>query len=169
MLFLSPVPASASPRSPWIGGIVASTRGFSEDSGHPPGEYLDLGLFLDPFQFGFLNPSASLRLVLPLFPFGPERSMAAFGIDLDLVSLRFHSLRGLLDQASALSPGLAASWTFGLPEGILAGELILTARVLRLKTGDARYSFLSPELILGEGFAVSGWGLRLFDFAYFMF
>ncbi len=168
LLFFS-FTASAAPRLPWTGGFVTSTRGFSASSEHLPGEYLDLGIFLDPFQRSFLNPSASMRMVLPLFPLDTGRAMVALGLDLDLLSFRNHPLRSITAQASALSPALAASWSFRIQDGFLDGDLYLTAHILRLRTGDASYSLLSPELILDAGFNLTGWGLRLYDFSFFLF
>jgi hypothetical protein len=161
--------AAAAPRLPWTGGFVTSTRGFSGSSEHLPGEYLDLGVFLDPFQRSFLNPSASMRMVLPLFPLDTGRAMVALGLDLDLLSFRNHPLRSITAQTSALSPALAAAWSFRIRDGFLGGDLYLTAHLLRLRTGDASYSFLSPELILDAGFTMTGWGLRLYDFSFFLF
>lgn len=169
LLSLFSFTAAAAPLLPWSGGFVTSTRGFSESSGQPPGEYLDLGVFLDPFQRPFLNPSASVRMVIPLFPLDTGRSMVAVGLDLDLMSFRNHPLRSIMAQSSALSPALAAAWSFRLQDGLLHGDLYLAAHLLRLRTGDASYSLLSPELILGDGFTVTGWGLRLYDFSFFLF
>ncbi|OHD25812.1 MAG: hypothetical protein A2Y38_04975 [Spirochaetes bacterium GWB1_59_5] len=128
-----------------------------------------MGVFLDPFQRPFLNPSASMRMIIPLFPLDTGRSMVAVGLDLDLMSFRNHPLRSIMAQTSALSPALAAAWSFRLQDGFLHGDLYLTAHLLRLRTGDASYSLLSPELILGDGFTLSGWGLRLYDFSFFLF
>jgi hypothetical protein len=169
MLLTAFTAAAAGPRTPWTGGIVASTRGFSEDSAFLPGEYMDLGLFLDPFQLQAMNPSASLRWVLPLFPFDAHRSLVSLGVELDLVLIRHHPLRVLLAQASAMAPSLGAAWLWNPRLGQFEGGVQLTANLLRLRTGDARYAFLSPELLLDGEFSVSGWGLRLFDFSYFMF
>lgn|GEM_PF-3177753 len=162
-------PVAAEPRSPWLGGSVVSVRGFSEDSGLPAGEYFDLGLFVEPFRLKFLNPSASVRSLIPQFPFRPGSSMIEFGVDIDLFSLRDHPLKGIMRQESALGPALAASWAFEPSRGIAAGTLCLTAHALRLRTGDARYNLLSPELLLDSGLNPSGWGLRLFEFSYFLF
>lgn len=169
MLFLSAASVSAKPYSPWLGGSVVSTRGFSDDSGFPAGEYANLGLFIDPFQHGFLNPSASIRWLTSLFPFHPETSMIEFGVDIDLFSFRNHPLKGIMYQNSALGPALAASWAFSPSQGIASGDLFLTVHILRLRTGDARYNLLSPELLLRGGHELAGWGLRLFEFSYFLF
>jgi len=160
---------AAEPRSPWIGGSVVSARGFSESTGMPAGEYCDLGLFVEPFRLGFLNPSASVRFLTPLFPFRPGSSMVGLGLDVDLFSLRNHPLGGIMAQESALGPALAVSWAFEPSRGLAPGILCVTAHVLRLRTGDARYSLLSPELVFEGGRELTGWGLRLFEFSYFLF
>jgi hypothetical protein len=169
LLLFALSPVRAGPRSPWTGGIVASTRGFSVDSAYLPGEYMDLGVFLDPFQLPVMNPSASVRWVLPLFPFAAERSLVSLSLELDLVLIRSHPLRGLLAQASALAPSLGVAWLWNPRLGQFEGGLQLTANLLRLRTGDARYAFMSPELLFDGEYAYAGWGLRLFDFSYFMF
>ncbi len=169
LLIVALSPAVAGPRLPWIGGIVASTRGFSADSAFLPGEYVDLGVFLDPFQLPVMNPSASVRWVLPMFPFDPGRSLLSLGLELDLVLIRSHPLKGLLAQASALAPSLGVAWLWNPRLGQFEGGMQLTANLLRLRTGDARYAFLSPELLLDGDYAFAGWGLHLFDFSYFMF
>ncbi len=135
----------------------------------PAGEYFDLGLFVEPFRLKFLNPSASVRSLIPVFPFRPGSSMVELGVDIDLFSLRNHPLKGIMRQESALGPALAASWAFEPFRGISSGTLCLTAHVLRLRTGDARYNLLSPELLFDSGLDLSGWGLRLFEFSYFLF
>jgi hypothetical protein len=169
LLLMALFPAMAGPRPPWTGGIVVSTRGFSEDSSFLPGEYVDLGVFLDPLQLPILNPSASLRWVLPLFPFAPDRSLVSLGVELDLVLFRPHPLQGLIAQASALAPSIGASWLWDPGTGQFQAGMQVTANILRIRTGDARYSFLSPELLLDGDYAIVGWGLHLFDFSYFMF
>jgi hypothetical protein len=161
--------AAAGPRTPWTGGMVVSTRGFSADSAFLPGEYFDLGVFLDPLQLPVLNPSASLHWILPLFPFAPGRSLVALGLELDLVLIRPHPLQGLLAQATALAPSMGIAWLWDPQAGAFQDGMQLTANLLRLRTGDARYAFLSPELLLDGDFSISGWGLHLFDFSYFMF
>jgi len=162
-------PVAAEPRSPWLGGSVVAVRGFSESTGMPAGEYSDLGLFVEPFRLVFLNPSASVRWLTPVFPFRPGSSMVEFGVDIDLFGFRNHPLKGIMQQESALGPALAASWAFEPFRGISSGTLCLTAHALRLRTGDARYNLLSPELLFDSGLDLSGWGLRLFEFSYFLF
>lgn len=161
-------PVTADPRSPWLGGVVFSTRGYSEGSAHAAGEYLDLGLFVDPFELAVLRPSASLRLIVPLFPFDAGRIEGAAGLDLELFGLRRHPLRAIMAQASAYAPALSASRSFSFLDP-LSGEWAIGAHPIRLRTGDARYSFLAPELLFGPGFEPAGWSLKLFEFSYLIF
>lgn len=168
LLAAAALPTSAEPRSPWLGGVLFSTKGFSEDSSHAAGEYLDLGLFVDPFDFAVLRPSASLRLIVPLFPFDAGRIEGAAGLDLELFGLRKHPLRAIMAQASAYAPALSAARSFSFVEP-LSGEWAVGAHPIRLRTGDARYSFLSPELRFGPGFEPAGWSLKLFEFSYLIF
>lgn len=159
------LPALAEPDSPWLGGVVLASKGYSVDSAHPAGEYLELGLFVDPLELGFLRPSASIRLTLPLFPFDPGRIDCSVGIDLELFSVRRHPLRPIMAQASAYAPALTAARCFLLSDPA-SGEWAFGAHPLRLRTGDARYCFLSPALRFGQGFAPAGWSLQLFEFSF---
>lgn len=168
LLAAAALPALADPGSPWLGGVVISTSGYSDGSAHAAGEYLDLGLFVDPFDLAFLRPSASLRLIVPLFPFDAGRTEGAAGLDLELFSLRRHPLRAIMAQASAYAPALSATRSFSFVDPA-RGEWAIGAHPIRLRTGDARYSFLAPELLFGPGFEPAGWSLKLFEFSYMIF
>lgn len=154
----------------WWGGSYVASRGFASGSGLGEGEFLDLGLFIEPFQSRFLSPALAAGALLPLFPFEPAGARLWVGVDLVLFSLRRHPFAVLVDQTSWLCPSLGAYWlapAFGAAGGD-GGLVTFSAAPLRLRTGDARYSLLAPELVSRGGGAVS-WGLRVFELWYFLF
>ena len=161
--------AVAEPKPVWLGGTIIASRGFSADTGFAAGEYLEIGAFLDPMQAPAFDPILSMTVLLPLFPFDPSKALVGANLDLVLMSLKRHPFSGVVDQANRFCPSIGASWYFRPGSPLADGWLFLTAYPLRLRTGDALYSLLAPEWLLRGGSESMGWGLRVFEFAYFWF
>lgn len=167
LILLFPWGISAGPAGKvWWGGFSLGNLGWT--SGTDTGEIGQVSLYIDPLQGNFLSPSLYLDMGAPLFPPAPDRFSWGGRLFVTLFTWKDHPGARFLDQRNWYSPAAAAGITIpGSDPGALQylGEI----HPWRIRTGDGTYSFF-PLVVAWDGdFRYTRWGIRLFEFSYFLF
>jgi hypothetical protein len=167
VVLLLPIVISARPVGKvWWGGFSLGNLGWN--SGGETGEMGQVSLYLDPLQGDFLSPSLYLDAGVPLFP--PALDQFSWGGRLVVTLFTWKNHPGALffDQKNWYSPALSAGITMsgtGAEEPQYLGEIHLA----RIRTGDGTYSFFPLVFALDRDFQYIRWGVRIFEFSYFLF
>ena len=131
-------------------------------------EYADFSASIEFAPREDLNPAFSMHYLLPANPLSIGDSLAGISLDLTLFYLGNHPLAWMSPRTTSLAPQVSAAAYVPIadPENL---RYTLSFSAFRLFAGYGYFSFGALSLVLDSSFALSGWGLRLFDFSYLRF
>ncbi|MCE5255412.1 MAG: hypothetical protein LLF89_01030 [Spirochaetaceae bacterium] len=142
-------------------------QGFSAPGLLADGEYLNLGIGIDPFQTEFASPALGLHWLFPFNPLDIEDSRIGLSLDLTIGRFLGHPLGRLFVRKTSLSPMLSLAGYASL--GTAASPLLmLSCQPLRFFSGDGYYSAAAIDIAFDSSLQYRGWGIRLFDFTHFI-
>jgi len=142
-------------------------QGFSVPGLTDEGEYVNLGVGIDPFQTDGASCAFGLHWLFPFNPFDIAASRIGFSVDLTIGRFFRHPLGALFVRKVSLAPmiGLAG---YVQPASPGSPMLLVSCQPLRFFSGDGYYSAAAVDIAFDANLQYRGWGLRLFDFTYFI-
>jgi len=142
-------------------------QGFSAPGLADEGEYVNLGVGIDPFQTAGASCAFGLHWLFPFNPFNIAASRIGLSVDLTIGRFLQHPLNALFMRKVSLAPMVSLS---GYIQPASAGSpmLLVTCQPLRFFSGDGYYSAAAVDIAFDAGLQYRGWGFRLFDFTYFI-
>ncbi len=163
-LFITPVSAG----SPvWLGGYQVGVDGYGQGGPFFAGEYLQAGLFIDPFDWNVLNPLVSAAFLVPLFPQTDEPTWIDLQLGLELFSIKNHPVDAMLTRDSHLVPSLHAGILLNFQD--LSQSLItMTFQPFSFFFGEKTIRLLGVRFHYNVGSSSYGWGLRIFEISQFL-
>lgn len=152
----------------WKGGFSLAASGYSSECDFARAEYVDLALFIDPWQTKFLSPSFHLDLSIPALPFSPDKTLLGTHIGVRLFVKEKHIFKALMTENHFFAPSLDAGLLFSpVADGGL--KYRITIYPLKFYSGDGHYTFFAFSWITNTDFQYQGWGIKLFEFSLYLF
>jgi hypothetical protein len=152
---------------PWSGGMYVESSGFADAAFLPAAGCLSAGLFLEPLALRAGNPALFAGILLPVAPYQAGAFCLRAGAALTLFDARLARLQETFYAALAWSPAVGAGLLYRIERPAL--RFTLAASPVRIRAGDALFTFGSLELLLDDRGGVCGWGAVLFQAALFLF
>ena len=151
----------------WVGGYQVGLEGYGQGRPFFAGEYLQAGLFLEPFNLKVLNPSVSATVLVPLFPQTIEPTWIELQVGLELFSIKNHPVDALLIRDSHLVPSVHAGILFN-PQDFSQSMITMTLQPFSFFFGEKTIRLLGLRFHYNVGSASYGWGLRVFEISQFL-
>jgi hypothetical protein len=163
-LFITPVSAG----SPvWLGGYQVGVEGYGQGGPFFAGEYLQAGLFIDPFDWNVMNPLASVAFLVPVFPQTIEPTWIELQVGLELFSIKNHPVDAILTRESDLVPSLHAGILFN-PQDFSQSIITMTLQPFSFFFGEKTIRLLGLRVHYNVGSSSYSWGLRIFEISQFL-
>jgi hypothetical protein len=160
---LSPLPGAPV----WIGGYRYSLSGYDGSNSFSSAEYLEIGLFIEPFNWRVLNPRIALSTQIPLVPSGSEPVWFDLQVEIPLFTFKDNPLDALLRHESDFIPSLQIEAMFN-PWASPGVFIVVAAKPFSWFFGDKTVTLLSPRMYWNPHLDYLGWGLRLFEISQFL-
>ena len=151
----------------WSGGYRYGLAGYDGLQPFSSAEYLEVGLFMEPFDWSMLNPRIALGAQIPLVPLSQELVWLNLQLEFPLVTIKDNLLDKLLRHESDFIPSLQVEALFSPWDG-LPVFVVLAAKPFSWFFGDKTVTLLSPRMYWNPLSEQLGWGLRLFEFSQFL-
>ncbi len=158
-------PLSGSPT--WTGGYRYALAGYDGLEPFSSAEYLEVGLFIEPFDWSMLNPRVAVGAQLPLVPLGNEPVWLNLQVEVPVGRIKDHFIDGLLRHESDFIPSLQVEALFSPWDGSKT-FLVLAAKPFSWFFGDKTVTLLSLRMYWNPSSDDLGWGLRLFEISQFL-
>lgn len=151
----------------WTGGYRYGLAGYDGLEPFSSAEYLELGLFIEPFNWRVLNPRMALSAQIPLVPPSEEPLWLNLQVEVPLFTIKDNPLDKMLRHESDCIPALQVEVLFS-PWDSSKIFIILAAKPFSWFFGDKTATLLSPRIYWSPSSETFGWGLRLFEFSQFL-
>ncbi len=151
----------------WTGGYRYGLAGYDGSNPFSSAEYLELGLFIEPFNWRMLNPRMALSAQIPLVPPGSEPVWLDLQVEIPLLIIKDNPLDALLRHESDFIPSLQVEAMFS-PWASSEVFIVVAAKPFSWFFGDKTVTLLSPRMYWNLQSAQLGWGLRLFEISQFL-
>lgn len=151
----------------WTGGYRYALAGYDGLLPFSSAEYLEVGLFLEPFHWNVLNPRIALSAQIPLVPLTDEPIWLDLQVELPLFTVKDNPLDRMLRHESDFIPALQVEALVN-PWDSPQAFIVLAAKPFSWFFGDKTVTLLSPRMYWNPPSNQLGWGLRLFEISQFL-
>ena len=151
----------------WTGGYRYGLAGYDGLIPFSSAEYLEVGLFLEPFDWSVLNPRFALSAQIPLVPPSQAPVWLNLQVEFPLVTIKDNLLDKVLRHESDFIPALQVEALFNLWDGTHT-YIVLAAKPFSWFFGDKTVTLLSPRIYWNPLSEQLGWGLRLIEISQFL-